>query len=331
MKRKLISSFLAASVLLSMSGCSLFDSDNKAVLAVVDEYCQAILEADAGDIADVMVDGDEFEYLLNSFFDNYMRNKKMEDVYEAVLDSMSYKINKSSAHSSKKDKKASVDVVYTMVDYEEIYDIVSDDDGDLDDFIDALEDDKGAHTKEIELTIDLKMKRDNWLVDDDDLDNFYEVYEFFADVSHLSWCGFDAISIKEFESGLERTFGYDYQYDYYSDSASTYDYAAYWGNNVTIYMYVYKDASFAAEEFDYYYYEDIVEDIEDNTFQGYSDYNCSGSDGYVLFDGQWYGDDYYGGYFFTGNMIIVCYTYSSTTSTKDTIDSFLTSIGYPSP
>lgn len=331
MKKKLISSVLAASVLLSMSGCSLFDSDNKAVLAVVDEYCQAILEAEADDIAELMVDGDEYEYLMSSFFENYTRNKKMEDVYEAIGDSMSYKINKSSAHSSKKDKKASVDVVYTMVDYDEIYDIVSDDDGDLDDFIDALEDDKGAHTKEIKLTVELKMKRDNWLVDDDDLDNFHEVYEFYQDVSHFSWCGFDAISIKQFESSLEKTFGYDYQYDYYSDSASSYDYAAYWGNNVTIYMYVYKDDSVAADEFEYYYYEDIVEDIEDKSFEGYSDYLFSGSDGYVIFDGQWYGDDYYGGYFFTDHMVLVCYTYSSVTSAKDTIESFLNTIGYPAP
>ena len=66
MKKKLISSVLAASVLLSMSGCSLFDSDNKAVLAVVDEYCQAILETDVDDIVDVMLDGDDYEYQMTS-------------------------------------------------------------------------------------------------------------------------------------------------------------------------------------------------------------------------------------------------------------------------
>ena len=331
MKKKLISSVLAASVLLSMSGCSLFDSDNKAVLAVVDEYCQAILKADADDIVDVMVDGDDYEYLMNSFFDNFTRNKQMEDAYEAIKDSMSYKINKASAHSSKKDKKASVDVVYTMVDYEEIYDIVSDDDGDLDDFIDALEDDKGAHTIEIKQTVELKMKRDKWLVDDDDLDNFYEVYEFFQDVSHLSWCGFEEISIKQMENALQQAIGSDYQYNYYSDSASYYDYASYWGDEVSIYMYIYDDASDAAEEFEYFFYEDLVDDIKSKDFQGFSEYNFSGTDGYIIFDGLWYGDDYYGGFFFTGNMVLGCYTYSSRNSAKSTVDSFLNAIGYPTP
>ena len=331
MKKKLIASVLAASVLLSMSGCSLFDSDNKAVLAVVDEYCQAILEADVDDIVDVMLDGDDYEYQMTSYLSRFTNNKKMADVYEAIEDSMTYKINKSSVHSSKKDKKASVDVIYTMVDYEEIYDIVSDDDGDLDDFIDALEDDKGAHTIEVKQTIKLSMKRDNWLVDDDDIENFLEIYEFFEDVSSLSWCGFDEITIQQMESTLERLYGSDYKYDYYSDAASYYDYASYWGDNMTVYMYIYDDVSDAAEEFEYYYYEDIVEDIEDNDFYGKADYSFSGTEGYVVFDGEWYGDDYYGGFFFTGHMIICCYTYDADNYAKSDIDDFLNAIGYPTP
>ena len=331
MKKKLISSVLAASVLLSMSGCSLFDSDNKAVLAVVDEYCQAILETDVDDIVDVMLDGDDYEYQMTSYLSRFTNNQKMADVYEAIEDSMTYKINKSSVHSSKKDKKASVDVIYTMVDYEEIYDIVSDDDGDLDDFIDALEDDKGAHTIEVKQTINLSMKRDKWLIDDDDIENFLEIYEFFEDVSSLSWCGFEEITIKQMESTLERLYGSDYQYDYYSDSASYYDYASYWGDNMTVYMYIYDDVSDAAEEFEYYYYEDIVEDIEDNDFYGKADYSFSGTDGYVVFDGEWYGDDYYGGFFFTGHMIICCYTYDADNYAKSDIDDFLNAIGYPTP
>ena len=331
MKKKLISSVLAASVLLSMSGCSLFDSDNKAVLAVVDEYCQAVLEADVDDLVDVMLDGDDYEYQMNSYLSRFSNNKKMTDVYEAIEDSMSYKINKSSVHSSKKDKKASVDVVYTMVDYEEIYDTVIDDDGDLDDFIDALEEDAGAHTIEVKQTIKLSMKRDKWLVDDDDIENFLEIYEFYDDVSHFSWGGFEELTIKQMESTLERLYGSDYQYDYYSDSASYYDYASYWGDNMTVYMYIYDEVSDAAEEFEYYYYEDIVEDIEDNDFYGKTDYSFSGTEGYVLFDGEWYGDDYYGGFFFTGHMVLCCYTYDADNYAISEINDFLNAIGYPTP
>ena len=331
MKKKLISSVLASSVLLSMSGCSLFDSDNKAVLAVVDEYCQAVLEVEIDDIIDVMLDGDDYEYRMNSYISDYSRNKKLEDVYEAIEDSMSYKINKSSAHSSKKDKKASVDVVYTMVDYESIYEDVRDDDGDLDDFIDALESDGGKNTIEISQTIKLSYKREKWLVDDDDIENFYEVYEFFEEVSGYSWCGFEELTIRQMESALEKLYGSDYKYSYYSDSASYYDYASYWDNYISIYMYIFDDASEAAEEFEYYYYEDIVEDIEDDDFHGSYDYSFNGSEGYVLFDGDWYGDDYYGGFFFTGHMVICCYTYDADNSSKAEIDAFLKSVGYPTP
>ena len=126
------------------------DKDDKNVLLVAQNYADAILAGDGEEIAEYMVDGEDIEENLVAFLESY---DKYEDAYEAIVDSMSYEIDQKSVESSKKNAEASVEITYTMVDYEIIYEDVTVDVGKYDDFVEALEDNDGEDTIEITQTI----------------------------------------------------------------------------------------------------------------------------------------------------------------------------------
>ena len=173
---KIISSVLVASLLMSTSGCSHFDKDDKNVLIAAKAYADAMISGDSGDIAACLVDGDDVEENIEAYLDSY---EKCEDAYAAIFDSMSYEIDEKSVVSSKKNAEASVDITYTMVDYETIYEDVTDDGGKFEDFVEALEDNDGEDTIEITQTISFVLEGKEWLVKDKKSKNFFEFYEFY--------------------------------------------------------------------------------------------------------------------------------------------------------
>ena len=184
MKQKAISVVLVASMLLSMSGCALFDKDDKAVLAAAEEYASAVATADVDTIVSLSSDGEETE--LTSYIEDCMDDKQMGDVFDAVLGSITYEIDSKSVVSSKKDGSASVDVTYTIPDCEAIYKDVASSGGSLSDFAKAVEDDDGDNTVEISQTIKFVLDGKDWLVKDKNDKNLSEIYEFFGMVAVLS-------------------------------------------------------------------------------------------------------------------------------------------------
>ena len=150
---KIISSVLAASLLMSVSGCSLFDNDDKNVLIAAKAYADAMISGDSADIAECLVDGDDVEEDLEDYLASY---DKCEDAYAAIFDSMSYEIDEKSVVSSKKNAEASVDITYTMVDYETVYEDVTDDGGKYEDFVEALE--EASSGRQIKVVIDYEME-----------------------------------------------------------------------------------------------------------------------------------------------------------------------------
>ncbi|MBR6986964.1 MAG: hypothetical protein IKH82_02715 [Clostridiales bacterium] len=333
MKQKAISAVLVASMLLSMSGCALFDKDDKAVLAVVKEYANAMVNADAGDIVDFMLNGDDYEKEFKSYFNTC--TGKSKDVCEAIADTMSYQIINGSVHSSKKDKRASVEIVYTMVDYEEIYENVSDDNGNIYDFIDEIEADGGNTTIEIKQKIDLVFKHDEWLVDDDDNENFYELFEYYKNVSEYDWCHFDVISIEDFHRALKNALGRDYDEDcyIYDDSISfygVYAYYAYYEAECTFMIYEYSEQSLASS-----YFEDLynafLDDIENGNVEGAYIYYFDRYKGYLLINGKIDGKESYGGYYLKDDTVLGIVVYDPPKNAYNVVDSILDSLGYTGP
>ena len=333
-KTKIISTVLATSMLMSLCSCSLFDSDNKNVLSAADEYAQAVISGDAGDIADLMKDGDDYEDALTAFFDKYKNNKSLEDVYSAIEETMTYKIDKGSVESSKKNKKASVDIIYTLADYEEIFDQVQDDDGDLNDYIDAIEENGSSTTIEIKQTVKLVMSHDEWIVKDDDCENLYEVYEFYPEVSSYSLYDIKYIAASD---ALEDVFDAEEGDDYYLYCSDDYDYVGYYDSAYVFFFYDYSDADVAAGMFEDIYdsYEDM---IGNGDFEGTNSACFGDSEGYILLNGEctdyyfdFEDDDCYGGVFFKETTVAYIIATSDNEEKTANVDQFLGELGYPTP
>ena len=330
---KIISSVLAASLLMSVSGCSLFDKDDKNVLLAAQAYADAILSGDSADIAEMMVNGDDIEENLEAYFESY---DKYEDAYAAIFDSMSYAIDQKSIESSKKNGEASVEITYTMVDYETVYEDVADEGGKFEDFVEALEDNDGEDTIEITQTIKFVLEGKEWLVKDKNSKNLFEVYEFFDAVESFKWGGdFEAISVAFFEDTLYNTLGYSCS-EYYEDLYWTAQYA---GNDLKIDIFQQYDLSHASEVFERSYTDRFADVLSRGGFDGDYAYEFNGTDGYVVLDGYidydegWFNHNgyIYGGLFFTGDVFVVVLAYTSSSSAHAEVDQFLEALGYPVP
>ena len=181
--KKLIASAVCVSMLASLGGCALFDKDDEGVLKAADDYATAIQKVKLGDITGLMTNGEDLEesldYLVN---DTEGMPAGYADMCSAIAGTISYEIDEESVQSSKKNAEGSVDVTWTLVDYEAVFEQVSEDGGDVDAFIDALTADD-AQTQTISSTINFVLEDEAWLVDDEDGDILNEVYSFYADAA----------------------------------------------------------------------------------------------------------------------------------------------------
>ncbi len=181
--KKLIASAVCVSMLASLGGCALFDKDDEGVLKAADDYATAIQKVKLGDITGLMTNGEDLEetldYLVN---DTEGMPAGYADMCSAIAGTISYEIDEESVQSSKKNAEGSVDVTWTLVDYEAVFEQVSEDGGDVDAFIDALTADD-AQTQTISSTINFVLEDEAWLVDDEDGDIINEVYSFYADAA----------------------------------------------------------------------------------------------------------------------------------------------------
>ena len=330
-KTKVISSVLTASIILSCCGCSLFDQDNKNVLAAANAYADAVVSGEISDVIELMADGEDFEDELTDYVES---SEKLEDVYDAILNSMSYEIDQKSVTSSKKNGEASVDITYTLVDYEAVYDDVTEDGGDFDDYVEALEDNDGEDVIEITQTVNFVLDGSKWLVKDKKCKNLYKVYEFYSAVKEYGWSGMiKAVTLDEFEAACIKAFGSE-EHDGYISSGDPYgdscDYGYYYGENATMVMYVYKDPADAVNEFEFFY-RGFQSDVSDGYFDGDSAFAFNETDGVVVFEGIWYGDYAYGAYYLKDNTMLYCYTYTDKDSGRAIVDAFFRELGYPGP
>lgn len=186
--RKLTAATLSLTMLASLSGCALFDKDDEAVLAVAEDYATAVTKVKVGDIVELLVDGDDIEDELTDFVDTDAATygDDYEAICNAIASTLSYEIDEESVESSKKNAEASVNVTYSVVDYDAVYDDVTNDGGDVDAFIDALKADD-AETNEISITLELVLEDEEWLVEDKDGKDLQKVYAFYIDAFDLTF------------------------------------------------------------------------------------------------------------------------------------------------
>lgn len=323
MKReKIIAAVLAASMALSISGC---DSDNKNVLDAAEDYAEALISLDADDIAELMEDEDEAAEELARIEEICSNRPAMEDAFEAVAESMTYEIDEKSVASSKKNKEASVDIVFTLVDYEAVHEDIEDDDGDLEDYIDALED--ADDTIEVKVTVKFVLVKDKWLVKDRNFKSLNKVYGFIDDISGYKWSLVEIPSEEAFTEAVCAVFGAD------EDEIDDYDgidwtELTYYEDTLAITYQRYFDPEEARELFDetYYnleYYFGI--DMDECIYV-----NDEDEGGYIFFDDVYMeisDETVYGGVYFKDDSFLVIMTFEE--DDYDDVDEFLDMLGMP--
>ena len=119
--KKLLTSVVAATMLLSLSGCY---RDDKGVIDAAEKYADAIVALDADDIADLMEDDGGLEDAFAAYNSFVSKGEGAEDLLKAISDTMTYEIDSKSVESSTKDKKGSCDITFTLADYEGLYETV---------------------------------------------------------------------------------------------------------------------------------------------------------------------------------------------------------------
>lgn len=206
--KKVVASALAASMMLSFAGCDKAGSQVKDAAAEVAESVKGLDIDDLIDEADL--DDDEEDAIAAQAYD--LGSGDRADVIEAIFDTMTYTVDNGSFDGSTKSKKASIDVTFTVVDYEAIID---EDPEDADEFVDMIA--ESDATTDLTTTLKFKLHGEDWNLDnlDDVLDDvFAPIYE----------------AEYPFESSYTQMI--DYTYWWNADSAE-YDGIGYYEGNTT--------------------------------------------------------------------------------------------------
>ncbi len=178
--KKLTATTLSVAVLASLSGCAMLDKDDDAVLEVAEDYATAITKLKAADIVSLIAEPeDDLEDTINIIVnhDADLYGEAYDRIFGAIEGTLAYEIDEESVESSKKAGEASVDIIFTLVDYQAVYDDL-DEGADLDAFVDAL---GSGDTQEIKVSVDFVLEDDEWLVDDSQAEAAQKVYAFYED------------------------------------------------------------------------------------------------------------------------------------------------------
>ena len=173
--RRLVAGVLAAATALSFASCALFVT-SKEIVDAADIFAATVIKGNAKKIIKLTTEKEssdaaaELGALLNK--NNYSSNQK--EFIDAVADTMTYEVKSDTVKSDK--ERGSVDVVFTMVDYEKA--IKDGDCEDIDDVIDALKD--CEDTMDVTVGLEFKNKGDKWLVDNIDDKDFEDLFEFYT-------------------------------------------------------------------------------------------------------------------------------------------------------
>jgi len=168
--KTVISAALAASVMASAAGCSLFDKAAKECQEVGDEFIQAALEREISDMIDLCEDEDDAAAALEQY-------EQENEAIDLIIEKAEFEAGK--ADCKTKDGKGKIEYTITLPDYEAALDEEPEDE---DEFGDLLED--VEETVEINVTLEFKLnKKDVWQISNPD--EFAE--DFFGELDEIDF------------------------------------------------------------------------------------------------------------------------------------------------
>lgn len=167
---------MIASFVFGSTGCSFLYKSSEQILDVSDSFCKAICDKKPKSAAKLVTEDDSQEYFDRFFCIDAGINTP---VVEAIGDNVSYEIDEESVEGSKKDGEGSIDVVFTLIDYEKVAS-----EGEFKnaaELASAVNDSKD--TKDIEITLELEYTGDKdnpWLINnyEDVMETLYEFTSF---------------------------------------------------------------------------------------------------------------------------------------------------------
>lgn len=154
--KRAVAAGLAGAMAMSCASCMLFGPDKKEIVEAADTFASAILKKNPDKILKLTNEKD-----LGAFPDLFEEDNYSEDelkFFDAVGDTISYEIDEESVEVDK--DEASVDVVFSMVDYEEA--LKDGDYADIDEVLDAIED--CDDMEEFTVTFEFEKDDDEWLL-----------------------------------------------------------------------------------------------------------------------------------------------------------------------
>ncbi|MBO4242322.1 MAG: hypothetical protein J5883_03490, partial [Clostridiales bacterium] len=170
--RKACALTVSASIILSLASCSLLDKAKDQVIDQAGEVADAAIAMKADDIGELCGLKDSDVEDLEALFG---LNCSSDAVVDAIVDTISYEVDEDSFEGSTKDGEASIDVVFTMVDYEAVAED-EENTADEDTFVAALGD--SDETKEVTVTMEFELDDEDWICSNFDGKEFAKLYEF---------------------------------------------------------------------------------------------------------------------------------------------------------
>ena len=175
--KRIIALAAAVSMVLPLAGC--LDKSKPVIIENADSYAASLIDMSAKSLRKASVDDDDdFFADLADDFDEWTSGDDGE-VFEAIKDKITYVVDEESYQLGKKKDEASIDVVFSIVDWESIED---DEDAyeDIDTYLDAIED--SEEMEEVAITFEFELDGEEWLIA-----NFEEICdEFYGSFNEAS-------------------------------------------------------------------------------------------------------------------------------------------------
>ena len=170
--KKALSAVLAGAVILSLTGCLDFGGGKKAVIEAAGVLAENIVAADAATlIKESSLDKKSKD--ATALTELLSLDGKTDDekaFYEAVANTVEYVVDEESFTSKK--GQASIDIVFTMADYEKV---LKDEFTKIEDLTAAV---KKADTKEIKFTAEFVKEDKEWVADNVGSKKFLKLYDY---------------------------------------------------------------------------------------------------------------------------------------------------------
>ena len=172
--RKAGAAALAGVMALSCASCALFGPNKKEIVEAGDTFASTLLKRDAGKIIKLTTEEKDSEAAetLEMIFDESVYSDDQKKFIDAVSDTITYEVDEESVEVSK--EEASVDVKFSMVDYEKALEV---DVADIDEVLDLLDDCEDI--KEVEITLEFEKDDDEWLLSNIDDEEFGELFDYY--------------------------------------------------------------------------------------------------------------------------------------------------------